>query len=270
MAKRIYTDEHLAFLQSGYMTMNVRSLAQAFKARFGMEKTEVQIKSTLSNHDITCGRAPRDRFITRSRLFTEEQARFIRDSYKDRSILEMAALFNARFGTNRTRQQIKNFVARQGFTSGRTGCFPKGNKPWNMGTKGLTSANKTSFKKGDVPSNRKPIGTERIDSKDGYILMKIPERNPYTGFPTRYKHKHVHDWEQAHGPVPKGMVVAFINGDKTRCEPENLMLISRAELLNLNRHGYKDMPADLKPSVLALSTLEVKTWKREKSHQREL
>ena len=94
--------------------------------------------------------------------------------------------------------------------------------------------------------------------------MKVAEQDPYTGFPTRYKHKHVYVWEQAHGPVPEGMIVAFIDGDKTRCELENLMLISRAELLNLNRRGYKNTPGDLKPSVLALSTLEVKTWKREK------
>jgi len=270
MSRRIYTDEHLAFLQGGYLLMNARDLAVAFTARFGMGKTEGQIKSTLTNYHITCGRTGRDRFITRRRLFTDEQARFIRDSYKDRSLLEMTILFNGRFGTNRTRQQIKNFVARRGFTSGRTGCFPRGHKPWNTGTKGLTGANKTSFKKGNVPANCRPLGSERICSKDGYILVNVPERNPYTGCPTRYKHKHVYDWEQAHGPVPKGMVVAFISSDKTRCELENLMLVSRAELLNLNRHGYKDMPPDLKPSVLALSTLEVKTWKREKSHQREL
>jgi len=82
-----------------------------------------------------------------------------------------------------------------------------------------------------VPPNRKPLGAEHICSKDGFILMKVPERDPHTGFPTRYKHKHVHIWEQAHGPVP-----------------------------------YKNTPDSIKPSVLALSTLEVKTWKREKGH----
>jgi len=266
MGKRIYTDEHLAFLQGGYLWMKVECLTVAFNSRFGMEKREGQIKSTLTNHHITCGRAPGDRFISRRCLFPGEQAQFIRDSYKGKSLAEMTALFNDRFGTARTEKQIKNFVARRGITSGRTGCFPKGHKPWNTGTKGLTGANKTSFKKGNVPPNRKPIGAERICSRDGFILMKIAERDPYTGFPTRYKHKHVHYWEQAHGPVPKGMVVAFINGDKTRCELENLMLISRAELLNLNRHGYKDALAAVKPSVLALSKLEIKTWKREKSY----
>lgn len=260
MGKRVYTDEHLAFLQDGYLTMNARDLTQAFNARFGTEKSELQIKSTLTNHGIKCGRASRDRLISYIRLFTREQARFIRYHYKGRGILEMAALFNDRFGTNLIGKQIKCFVGSRHITSGLTGCFPKGNKPWNTGTKGLTGANKTSFKKGNVPANTRPLGAERICSKDGFILIKVPERNPHTGCPTRFKHKHVHVWEQAHGPVPKGMVVAFVDSVKTHCEEENLMLITRAELLNLNRHGYKDMTADVKPSVLALSKLELKMW----------
>jgi len=119
-------------------------------------------------------------------------------------------------------------------------------------------ANPTSFKKGSVPANRKPIGTERIDSKDGFILVKIAEVNPHTGAPTRYKHKHVHVWEQAHGKVPAGLVVAFKDGDKQNCALDNLMLLTRAELLVLNLHGYKGMPDELRPTVLIMAKLEVK------------
>ena len=61
------------------------------------------------------------------------------------------------------------------------------------------------------------------------------------------------------GPVPEGMVVAFRDSDKLNIEPENLMLISRAELLRLSQHGYKDAPDKLKLSILALTKLEVKT-----------
>jgi hypothetical protein len=241
--------------------MNTRSLALAFNAQFGMDKTEVAIKSALQNHRIFCGRKHKDRLISRLRIYTTEQAQFLRDNYAGRSIAELTAMFNDRFGTDMTEQQIKTFVSNRGITSGRTGCFEKGNKPWNTGTKGLTVANATSFKKGNVPANRNPLGFERIDSKDGYILIKIAEQDPYTGFPTRYKHKHVHIWEQAHGrPVPEGMIVAFRDSDRRNIEPENLMLISRAELLRLNKNGYKDAPDELKPSVLALSKLEVKTF----------
>jgi len=246
--------------------MNTRSLAQAFNDRFDTATTKAQIKSTLQNHGIRCGRKHKDRLVSRLRLYTEEQVQFIRDNYAGRSIKKMTSLFNDHFGTDMTEQQIKTAVSNRGITSGRTGQFPKGNKPWNKGTKGqgLTGANSGSFIKGTAPPNRKPLWSERTCPKDGFILMKVPERDPHTGFPTRYKHKHVFIWEQANGPVQEGMVVAFIDGDKTHCELENLMLISRAELLTLNRHGYKDMPDKLKPSVLALSKLQVNTWAKEK------
>lgn len=154
--------------------------------------------------------------------------------------------------------------------SGKTGRFLEGHRPWNHGTKGqeLTGANSKSFKKGNEPPNRKPLWTERVCKKGGVVLMKVPERDPYTGGSTRYKRKHVYIWEQEHGPVPKGMVVAFIDGDKLNCEPENLMLISRAELLALNQHGYKNMPDELKPKVLALAKLRVKIWAIEASQKR--
>lgn len=255
-----YTAEQIEFLKTGYLSMNARDLTKAFNKHFDINKTEVQIKSALQNHRILCGRAHKDRLVIRYCLFTLDHVKFLRNNYKGQSITEMTVVFNAEFGTDMTRQQIKTAVKNRGITSGRTGCFLKGHISWNKGTKGLTIANKTSFKKRSVPPNLKPIGSERICSKDGYILIKVAEQNPHTGFPTRYKHKHVHIWEQDHGPVPDGMVVAFRDGDKRNIDPENLILVSRAELLRLNQYNYKDTPAKLKPSMLALVKLEVKIF----------
>ena len=255
-----YTDRQLNFLRSGYLSMKIRDLARAFNKRFGASKTESQIKSTLSNHRIRCGRKGKDKLISYRRLFTEKQERFIRKNISGRRRAKMADLFNAWFKTEITPEQIKTFTGNHGISSGLTGYFPKGHTPWNTGTKGLTGANSGSFKKGSVSFNHKSLFSERVCSRDGFILIKVPEPDPYTDFPTRWKHKHVYIWEQTHGPIPEGMVVAFIDGDKTNCEPENLMLISRAELLNLNRLGYKDTPAELKPHVQALSKLQMKTW----------
>ena len=254
------TTKHLDFLRAGYLSMHVGDLTKAFNAHFRMQKNEGDIKSALQNHKIKCGRAPKDRLINRYRLFTDEQVEFLRKEYKGRSVTELRTVFNEEYGTGMTHGQIRTAVHNRGITSGRTGCFEKGHKSWNSGTKGLTSANKTSFKKGSTPPNRKPLGAERICSKDGYILVKVAEYDPHTCFSTRWKHKHVHIWERDHGPVPDGMVVAFRDGDKLNVEPENLMLISRAELLRLNKHGYKDTPPELKPSVFSLAILEVKIF----------
>jgi len=248
--------------------MTVRDLTAAFNKNFRMNKTEGQIKFALQNHKIRCGRAHKDRLINRLRLFTSEQIDFLKNNYPGRTVVELRILFNAEFNTKMTRQQIKSAVQNRGIVCGRTGQYEKGHKPWNHGTKGqgLTGANRGSFKKGNVPPNRKPLGSERICSKDGYVYVKVAERDPYTDFPTRYKLKHVHTWEQKNGPVPDGYVVIFKDGNKLNCDdPDNLVLVSRAELLMLNRFGYKDAPDAVKSSILALSKLKVEILSNEKS-----
>lgn len=264
------TAEQLEFLRIAYQYLTIHSLTTAFNAVFAMDKTEVQIRETLKNHGIKSGHVPK--FFADCRLlriYTPEQAQFLRDNYAGRSVAELTAIFNDNFRADMTEKQIKSFVHNRGITCGRSGRFKKGQQPWNAGTKGqgLTGANPGSFKKGSVPPNRKPLGSERIDSKDGYIYIKVAEPDPYTGFSSRYMQKHVHVWEQDHGPVPDGMVVVFRDGDKLNINPHNLMIVSRAELLRLNKHGYKNAPADLKPSILALAKLEVKTFSKQKDAQ---
>lgn len=262
MRKNRYTAKQIEFLRVGYLSMSSCSLTRAFNAQFGENKTEVGIKSSLKRYRIFCGRKPENRLRPQFIKYTNEQAQFLRDNYPGRSGVELTIIFNDQFGTDKTTKQIIAFVKNHRIVSGLTGCFEKGHKPWNTGTKGLglTGANKRSFKKGNIPANRKPLGSERTCSKDGYTLIKIAEQDPCAGFPTRYKHKHAYMWEQTNGPVPAGMVVAFRDSDRLNIEPENLMLISRAELLRLNKNGYKDAPGELKPSVLALSKLEAKTF----------
>jgi hypothetical protein len=256
-----YTDEQLAFLREGFQTMTVAELTDAFNGRYGLQQARTAISSTLKRENIRRGR----RILTGKRLaFTGEQIEFLRTNYVRLTLVNLAAAFKDRFGTEKTAGQIKSFIHNHGIKSGRTGCFEKGLKPWNRGVKGCMGANITSFRKGNVPKNRKPLGTERVN-RDGYIEVKIPERDPYTGFPTRYKCKHVALWEQRHGPVLDGMCVVFRDGNPLNCVDANLILVSRAELLRLNHHKYREMPDDLKPTVLALVTLEVKTFELSKS-----
>ena len=266
MARHKYTPEQLAFLRRGYRTMNTRGLTPAFNARFGLDLTEAAIKSTLKRHRIRSGRTNKDRLMDRTRILTEAQEAFLRREYRSLNRAKLTAALNNRFNTSFTVEQISGYVKRYKIKSGRTGCFKKNHKTWNAGTKGqgLTGPNRGTFKKGNAPSNRKPLGSERICTRTGAVLIKVAEPDPYTGFPTRYKHKHVHNWEQNFGPVPEGKVVALRDGNPLNCEPENLMLITRAELLNLNRNGYRRMPDELKPSVLALSRLQVKAHALEK------
>jgi hypothetical protein len=118
----------------------------------------------------------------------------------------------------------------------------------------------TQFKKGNTRKETRPVGFERICSRDGVILIKVAEENPYTGCKTRYRPKHRVLWEAAHGPIPKGMVVRFKNGDKMQCELRNLECISQALNLRLNTKVHSALPDAFKPMSRVLCELEVKTY----------
>lgn len=237
--------------------MRVPELAAAFNTRYATDKTPAQIKAVLSNNKFTCRRKGGHPVGT-SFIFSPEQVAWLKDNIAGKSHAAITAELNELFSDTKTVLQIKSYIKNHKLSTGLTGRFEQGHASWNSGTKGLVKPNSGNFKTGHAPANRKPLYSERICSKDGFILIKVPEVDPYTGSLTRYKHKHVWVWEQANGPVPEGMAVAFFDSNKLNCSIENLMLVTRAELLQLNQHGYKNMSEELRPSVLALAKLEVK------------
>ncbi|HEY3348084.1 MAG TPA: HNH endonuclease signature motif containing protein [Nitrospirota bacterium] len=255
-----YTKRQIQFIRTRYSKMSVQELAAAFNEKYGTDKTASAIKTACTNRGYKSGR-PKGNPKGSLRIFTKEQARYIEEKYKEMTEAEVTASLNKEFGTGYRQSQIAAFINNHKILSGRTGFFEKGHQPFNKGTKGFMKSNSGTFVKGHIPGNQKPLWSERIDSKDGFIQIKVPERDPHTGFPTRYKHKHVWIWEQANGLIPENHVVAFKDGNKLNCSLDNLMLITRAELLYLNQYNYHDIPAELRDSFLVMAKLECKTFK---------
>lgn len=153
---------------------------------------------------------------------------------------------------------------RNGWKTGRTGKFEKGNTPHpDAKPKG---PNSTSFKKGAVPKNTKPLYSERVCPKDDYVLIKIPEKNPNTGAPTRFKHKHVWIWEKENGTVPKGHAIVFVDGNKRNFHIENLQCVPRGVLGILNKAlKASEHPVEARPTLLAMARIQYKTRQLEKA-----
>jgi hypothetical protein len=159
---------------------------------------------------------------------------------------------------------------REGWSTGRTGQFVKGEAPANKGVpcapgKGGNhpNARKTQFRKGNLPHNANHLGHERIDATDGYVYVSVAETNPHTGYERRYVLKHLWLWQQANGPLPEGYCLKCLSSDRTNCDPSNWEAIPRAILPRLaggNRYNrklaYDDAPVELKPTVLAIAKLE--------------
>lgn len=194
------------------------------------------------------------------KIYSPEELAWIKKNCK-RPRPQAHARFCALFG--REDVSLSNYSAlckRNGWLTGRPGHFEKGKPSWNKGKPHPFHANSaaTQFKKGCVPANRKPIGDERI-GKDGYIEMKVPVANPYTGSSTRYMHKHRYLWEQANGPLPKGMALKSLDGNRQNCDPANWIAIPLALLPRLNgRFGrnYDGAPTELKPVIMTIAKLE--------------
>ena len=192
--------------------------------------------------------------------YSGKQLSFLERNYKKMCLRTLAVAFNKRYGINKTEGEIRSTLRNHRFLSGRsTGRFEKGHIAWNkeLKGKGICKANSGTFRKGNVPTNLRRIGSERIDARKGEVLIKIKERNPYTGSPTRFKKKSVWLWEKKNGKKPKGAVVFFKDGNNQNFDENNLACISRAELLYINRKKYKGIPDKLKPTLFMVAKLMV-------------
>ena len=94
----------------------------------------------------------------------------------------------------------------------------------------MTSANSTSFKKGNVPHTYLPIGSESV-TRDGYTIVKVSDEGTRN---QQWRPKHRLIWEKHHGPVPDGYAIVFGDGDKTNLSIDNLILVSRSQLSVMN------------------------------------
>lgn len=175
------------------------------------------------------------------RRWTAEEDRLLRAIYPDHDSEYVAGFLH------RSRYSVKARAGKLGVKKRpevyealhRKGQFRKGQAPANKGRKMETWMSAESierskvgrFKKGECRDDnpcRRPIGWE-FQEKDGYVCVKCPDGK------RRAKHRWV--WEQAHGPIPKGMVIRFKDGDRTNCQLENLFMVSQAENLRLVREA---------------------------------
>ena len=246
-----YTDEHISFLSAGYMKMGVIKLAAAFNEKFSLDKTSTQIHGLLKSRKIKCGRGTGDLMKGKPKLVTEAQLRWLKDNCPNYSRVELTEKFNTEFKDTKVKSQIVALVKNHKLKSGRTGYFEKGVPSWSKGTKGILKANSGSFKKGQVPHNWVPVGSERVNG-DGYHDIKMAEPNVWV-----CKHRLL--WEEHNGPIPENHLVRFVDNDRANIVIDNLILINQSEHQYLTLNGYKQQPVELKETILLVSRVQAKT-----------
>lgn len=150
--------------------------------------------------------------------------------------------------------------------------YAKGHVPANKGLRRPGWApgrmRETQFKKGRAPSenaNYQPIGTERICSKDGYLIRKVTDDRSLVPV-RRWVAVHRLVWEAARGSIPQGHIVCFKPGMKTAVRDEitsdKLELLTMKE--NMLRNSIHNLPKPLKDVVRLRGRLVRQIHKRER------
>jgi hypothetical protein len=132
---------------------------------------------------------------------------------------------------NIDKKKIRTVLRNHRIRTGNKTRFHKGQNPWNAG-RHVRMSPKSEFKKGQLPKNTLydgAIRTRRDKTGAPYQFIRISQG--------KWVLLHRHMWEQAHGPVPKDMLITFIDGNALNCTLANLKMITKREnaMRNVNR-----------------------------------
>lgn len=103
---------------------------------------------------------------------------------------------------------------------------------------------------------KKPVGTERIE-KDGYIRVIVS--------PLKERLKHHVVWEQYHPPIKRNEILYFLDGDKTNCAIENLMLLKRKYIGAINNLVCQcgEISIEQRKSLILSAMLQIEASEKE-------
>lgn len=244
-----------------YITCNCKGktilqLQEEFNIKFDTNITYHAMKSYLTSHKIKVGR-------NNKRKFRNEHIDFLRENVEGITLKELTKRFNEKFEMDVSESAIANLKHKYNLQSGIVGGqFPKGLVPWNKGKKGSMTPEQyekckaTMFKKGQVPQNHKPVGSERID-REGYVLIKVAE-------PNKWRPKHRVLWEKVNGPIPEKHRLIFADGNRQNITLDNLILVSYAQSFIMNQKDLFKNDKTLTQAGVAVAKVLDKVNKRKK------
>lgn len=233
---KVWTKEKLDYLREIVPGRPVDEITRLFNEHFGTRYEWTTIKGAMGNHHIRSGyRYDGYKHL----LFTKEQIEWLKDNRAGVNFDVTTERMNERFGTNFKVSQVRGWCHTHHLPCGVDMRFPKGHESYNKGRKGWCApgCEKGWFKKGHRSQNWMPVNSEAL-VKDGYIKVKIAEPNVW-----ELKHRVV--WQRVNGAIPEDSCLIFLNGDKTDCRVENLMLIKRSILSVLNHEGLMSNDPDV-------------------------
>lgn len=167
--------------------------------------------------------------------YTEEEKAWLAKQSQDLTYKQITDAFNREFNSDRTVGQISDLMSKR-MKLRRT---PKG-----------------QFKTGAKPKYQ--VGSEIL--KAGYLWVKVDDKYfegkcTSTEYCENWRRKADIVWEKAHGEIPKGHFLIFLDGDKTNCSIDNLYPVTRSTHATMCKNRWYSEKAEL--TLLGLKWCEL-------------
>lgn len=216
-----YTAEEDAFLRENVHLHTYPELVDLFNRTFGKTATYNGLQQHCTK---TLGLKP---YRANYHEYTDREKEWLMEHIDNGTLAELTEMFNAEFDVTVPRHSISDM------------CFKV--------LKLKKVHNKGRFEKGGGNSLTYPIGAER--KYDGYWYVKVDDKyhegkTTSKMFRENWKQKQVVVYEQAHGKIPDGHFVVFLDTDRENFAIDNLYCIDRKTLAVMNsKSWFKTDPA---------------------------
>jgi len=229
-----YTDEQHAFIVKHQADIHRKELAELFNAEFGTKVTTSMMNAYCRTRKLKSNSTGRFDIGGFSRegahTFTEEQRAFIKKHQAFNTRKALVKMFNTRFGTNLSKNQIVWY------------CLVHKLKRYN-------NAN---------PGSEVPIGSVHKGGKQ-QLHIKIAK--------DEWVPLHRHNYEKEYGPVPQDHTIRFLDCDSFNCEVSNLLAVPRSAQGAINAtKTYKTENTELNKATMLTAALSTVVKRNSETH----
>lgn len=241
--------------------LSSKEVYMEFEKKWPGQKSRTSIQTRITK-DLKCSNGchpKKENIRMREDAFTPEMVSYLKELGPGRTLKQVTEEFRKRY-PNKTETSVRTYLK-------RTLNFKSDQEALRIQQKGY--GRKTWFQKDGTPVNKMDIGTIVVrTTKDGYKYKWIKVRDGCK--PTSYNFEPLHrvTWELHNGPIPKGGIIMFKDGNAMNCSIDNLVLCEN-ERERRYAQPYMGVSKEIAEAGVALAKLKNAIKKAEENNEQE-
>jgi len=217
-----YTEEEKQFLKENINKYTYKELTSVFNRQFKANVAWGSIAKFCKKLGLN------KTYYGHQHNFSTEEKQFLKNNIDKYTYPQLTQVFNSRFGTRLTQFSISDVcLKRMGIKRNKVWKFAKGRKDFVYSC---------------------PVGTESRSGRD--IFVKVSDDysegiTPSKGSDPNWKRKQALIYEQAHGAIPDGRIIVFLNKDRNDFNINNLYCTTRRVSFMMAKNGWYSSDQEL-------------------------